>query len=244
MVRKSFHALLLDDSSLGHVPDDRPIVVFANHPGWWDPIAAMLLRKVCFANRVLYAPIDSLALENYGVLRKMGFYGLDLDSQRGAAQFLKTSSTIVSNPNSSLWITPEGSFRDVRDRTAPLMPGLAHLMHKHRQLVAIPLALEYPFWDERRPYFMTRLGSPIDAADLGPTKADCDAAILGSMRENQSHLESLVLQRAQSNFRTLIDGSGRSGGGYDFFRRCRSLLSGQKFQLDHTSQPKTKPPEP
>ena len=72
------------------VPQDHALVVFANHIGWWDPVVAMHLRRAYFPERIFYAPIDAKALQAYGVLRQMGFYGIAMDQMRGAAAFLKT----------------------------------------------------------------------------------------------------------------------------------------------------------
>lgn len=43
----------------------------------------MLLRKKFLPDRTLYAPIDAKVLEAYGIFRKLGFYGLQLDSFAG-----------------------------------------------------------------------------------------------------------------------------------------------------------------
>ncbi len=66
MVRRSFEAMAFDDSvfQMRSVPDDFPVIVYANHPSWWDPILAVLLHEHVFSTRQFYAPIDAEALEN------------------------------------------------------------------------------------------------------------------------------------------------------------------------------------
>ena len=74
----------LDVAGLG----DRPVVVYANHPSWWDPIFFMLIHRMTFPGRGMYGPMDAKALEKYGFVKRLGVFGVDLDSPRGAATFL------------------------------------------------------------------------------------------------------------------------------------------------------------
>lgn len=106
------------------------IVLYANHASWWDPLAAIFIAQRLFSDWAMYAPIDAVALRRYPMFGRMGFFGVDQQSPRGAANFLLMANRILSRPATSLWITPEGRFADVRDTTADLMPGLAHLAWK------------------------------------------------------------------------------------------------------------------
>ena len=62
-----------------------------------------------------------------------------------------------------LWITAEGSFTDARTRPVRLRPGLAHLARRVPGATIVPLALEYPFWDERTPEALCRFGTPMES---------------------------------------------------------------------------------
>ena len=44
-------------------------------------------------------------------------------------------------------------------RPVRLRPGLAHLARRVPGATIVPLALEYPFWDERTPEALCRFGS-------------------------------------------------------------------------------------
>ncbi len=230
---KNFHALAVDDRELARdVPAERPIIVFGNHPGWWDPIVAALLRAEYFPDRRLYAPIDAQALKKYKVLAKMGFYGLDLTSRKGAADFLKVSRAILQQERSSIWLTPEGRFADPRDRTAALMPGLAHLVSHGDAITLIPLAIEYSFWEERQPEALCRFGKAIESEDLRScNKEEIGESLTRALRENQDKLAEQVIQRSVNGFRVLFTGGRRSW--YDFFRSWRAFLTRQPTSLRH-----------
>ena len=216
------------------------LVVYANHIGWWDPIVAMLLRKRYLPESVFYAPIDAQALEAYGIFRKLGFYGLNLNTYAGASDFLKTSREILSNPNSSIWITPEGCFTDCRDLDRPLMPGLAHLAATSQNTVFVPLAIEYPFWEEPKPMIATRFGTPI-RFEHGTSKAQCAQRIFESLRATQKHLADCVIRRELQAFEFLIPPRAKRQGLYDTLRAWKAWMHGRSFDPSHASVTRQRP---
>ena len=74
--------------------------------------------------------MNAEALGRYGVLERMGIFGIELDSPRGAARFLGISLRVLSDPGNVLWITAEGHFTDNRRRPVVLRPGIAHLARR------------------------------------------------------------------------------------------------------------------
>jgi 1-acyl-sn-glycerol-3-phosphate acyltransferase len=213
---------------------DRPLIVCGNHAGWWDPIVAHLLCRAYFPNRTLYAPIDAIALRNYEILRQLGFYGLDLSSRAGAAGFLRTSFQLLRDPKASIWMTPEGRFCDPRDRTQALLPGAAHLASKTPDVVVLPLAIEYPFVDEKLPEILCWFGKPLRSPTHDPwTKSHWEEQIARELRRTQDALAEAVVRRQTEGFRLLLSSSGRSRSWYDFFRRWSAQWSGRPFQPFH-----------
>ncbi|TWU46261.1 hypothetical protein Poly51_56570 [Rubripirellula tenax] len=236
---RHFHAVAVDrDSRSGaSVCNGEPLVVFGNHPSWWDPLVAHYLNRTLFPERQFFAPIDASALAQYKVFGKLGFYGVELNHASGAAAFLKTSKRILDTPNTAIWMTPEGRFCDARDDTAPLMPGLAHLCSKRSGGWALPLALEYVFWDERLPVCMARLGEPIRIGDhVGIDKAAWNELLTAALRENQSRLSQSSIIRSSEPFDNVLSGRRGAGGTYDFFRRIKSWATGKRFRAQHGNQ--------
>jgi hypothetical protein len=172
-VGRSFHAVRL---SLGGLPpetdSDRPMVIFLNHASWWDPMIAVLLAERFWKSRPHYAPIEAAALEKYRFFRKLGFFPVEKHSPRGARQFLQTSLKILDQPGAILWITPEAQFVDPRRRPTDLLPGLSHLARRAPHAVFVPLAIEYPFWQERFPEALCRFGCPVFAFSSPGTRGD------------------------------------------------------------------------
>lgn len=234
-MKKRFHTFAIDDRDLlqNSIPEDAPLIVYANHPGWWDPIVAALLKDAYFPDRLMYSPIDAKALKKYQVLGKMGFYGLDLDSSAGARHFLQVSASILETRGTSIWITPEGQFCDVRNRKQALMPGLAHLAHRTPNIHCVPLAIEYSFWEEALPEALCRLGKPVVGSPDQPlSKQDWSEQLTQGLRENQDLLAQNVIARNTDPFRILL-GAGQSRSWYNFFRAVASRLQGKKFVAEH-----------
>ena len=236
-MRRHFHTIAVERQSLEALGElgDSPVIVYGNHPSWWDPLIAHFVCRNCFENRQFYAPIDAAALAQYQVFRKLGFFGIDLTSTRGAAEFLKTSLGILHAPGTSLWITPEGKFTDARDYASPLMPGLAHLCTRMSETGwAVPMALEYVFWDERLPECLIRFGAPLRRSQhLETDKAHWNQLLDQGLRDNQKALAELVIARQPEPFEKLLSGARGAGGFYDGLRRLRSIFTRERFRAEH-----------
>jgi 1-acyl-sn-glycerol-3-phosphate acyltransferase len=239
LLRSHFYAIAIERRSRQQLQIDPslPLIVYGNHPAWWDPLIAHFLNHMLFGDRQFYAPIDAEALQKYRVFGKLGFYGVRLQSTRGAAAFLKQSRTILNTPGTSIWMTPEGRFSDIRDHEAELMPGLPHLCSQMRSGYVLPLALEYVFWDERLPLCLAKAGQPIDAS-LYPSLAKGDwSRLLGDrLRSTQRELATLAIARSSEPFDNLLVGGRGAGAIYDAFRRLKSWLTGERFDAIHGEQ--------
>lgn len=237
LLRKQFQSVgFLGTEKLATIPDHHSTIVFANHASWWDPIVAMMCQNQYMSQRTLFAPIDSEQLENYAVLKKMGFYGVRLQTFAGAQSFLETSKKLLAVPSTSIWITPEGKFCDVRDHEQPLMPGLAHLVSKLNHTTVIPLALEYSFWDDSRPHIFGRFGDPISCEQSGlGDKSACKERLAQALRITQRELASAVIKRDPLPFNYLMSSHTKRLSWYDFARRWAAWLKGRSFDPRHSA---------
>ncbi len=214
---------------------DRPLIIYGNHPSWWDPALYILLCTVLFPGRRGYGPMDAKALGNYGVFERMGVFGIALDTPRGAARFLSTSLRILSDSASILWITAEGEFADVRRRPLQLRPGIAHLARRVPGAVILPLAVEYSFWNESRPEALVRFGDPIESGRQR-TVAGWTGHLEAELTRTMDGLAAEAVRRDPRQFQTLLRGGGGVGGIYDLYRRSRALAAGRRFDPRHESR--------
>jgi len=204
-----------------------PLIVYANHSSWWDPMVSILLAAVLLPGRKHYAPMDAEALKRYPILRKLGIFPVEMSSARGAAQFLRTSEAILA-AGGVLWITPQGRFADVREELV-FKPGLGALAARVPDVTLVPLAIEYVFWDERLPETLLRVGEPLRVAE-GASTEQLEAALAAVMAE----LKAAVLARDPRAFSSLLRGGRGTGGLYGLGRRLRAWITRKPLAMDHS----------
>ena len=216
-LRRHFHTVRLLKGVEPPNEQQNAQVVFLNHAAWWDPLVCLLVAQRFFPGRPAYAPMDAAALRRYGFFRRLGFFPVESATIRGAASFLRTSLAILEKPENILFLTPQGEFADAR---APLVfaPGLEHLAARAPRANFLPLAIEYTFWEERKPEVLLAFGEN-GRSPLGPTQARLAAA---AQRRQPEEWE--VLLRAKSGI----------NWPYDLWRWGRARLRGERFAREHS----------
>ena len=233
-VRRHFHAVRVWDSGVKPAGIAGPLIVYLNHPSWWDPLICLLVARHYLADRKHYAPMDAAELKRYRFFSKLGFFGVEPDSRRGAVALLRIGGAILKQPEAALWITPQGRFADPRERPVELRPGLAHLARRVGQCTLLPLALEYPFGEEKLPEVLIRIGEPANAADFtteGPGDFDC--VLSERLQAAQDALAALAIRREYSEFKVILRSKEGVGFFYDLWRRARALFRGERVRLGH-----------
>ena len=229
---RRFHAVRISRTGLPRAAPGRPVIIYSNHPSWWDPALYILLCTRLFPGRAGFGPMDAAALGKYGVLERMGVFGIELDTPRGATRFLTTSQRVLSDPASTLWITAEGHFTDFRLRPVRLRPGLAHLARRIPGAVILPLAIEYSFWNESRPEALARFGDPIETG-RERTTAEWTSHLEAELTRTMDALAAESAQRNPALFQALVRGGTGVGGIYDWWRRLRAWSAGRRFDPSH-----------
>lgn len=231
-VARNFRALRVAKPGVPDLASDRPVMVFTNHPSWWDPAVFMAASGLLFPGRAGFGPIDADMLEKYPFMARIGVFGVQQDRARGAAQFLRTAGRIVSEPDRVMWITAQGRFADARERPLGLRPGAAHLLARHPHVQAVPMALEYPFWSEKRPEALVGFGAPVNVAP-----SERPGAIAARLEHALGATADMLAERAVARdpaaFHTLIDGQRGTGGVYGRWQRLRDLVAGREHVPDH-----------
>lgn len=240
---KNFHAVRLSRSGQPPALDGRPVVVVLNHPSWWDPLMGMVLAEQ-FAGYQHYVPMDAAALRKYRLFEPLGFFGVEIGSPQGAVRFLRTAAAILSRPQHALWITAQGRFVDPRVRPIELRPGVGHLLRRLNDCVVVPLAIEYPFWQERYPEALAHFGSPIEVSNGRARSVDeWMARVTAGLTDALDTLAHLAKAQDPAAFDTLVGGNVGIGGVYDAWRRLRARWTGKRFTSSHTeSVQQTMPP--
>ena len=233
-VGRHFHSVRLAGEGAPLLDPAQPLVVYVNHASWWDPLLCLFASNRFFPGRAGFAPIDAAMLERYRFFAKLGFFGVEQQSTRGAARFLRTAEAILRQPNTALWLTPEGRFTDTRQRPVRFKPGLGHLAARLTRGTFVPLALELTFWEERTPEALLLFGQPVEIVPGEARTADAWTALLERRLEAAlDALGGLAQQREPAAFTPLLRGGAGVGGVYDLWRRGRAWLRGETFDPSH-----------
>lgn len=232
-LRRHFHRIRILKDGLPRILD-QPTVIFLNHAAWWDPLVCLLLARRFFPDRNSFAPIDSDMLQRYRFFRRLGFFGVEQHSRVGAATFLRISRALLASSQNILWITPQGRFKDVRERPLNFQPGLAKLAGWLPGVALLPLAVEYSFWTEARPEILVSFGPPI----ISGKRPELDTVgwkhLLSRCLENlQDELAMASCRRNSGEWLTLDQGRCGGNRAYDVIRRLRSWLRGHRYPPDH-----------
>jgi len=183
---RDFRALRVAGESLP--PSGKPLILYSNHPSWWDPVIMMLISSLLFPGRKSYAPMDETALGKYRT--------------------------------------------DIRVRPVRLRAGVAHVARRLPDAVVLPVAIEYTFWNERRPEALVRFGRPVSCPE-DDSVAGWTAALESALQQTMTDLAEDGMARDPARFRTLVRGADGIGGIYDLYRRLRALVTGQPFDPSH-----------
>ena len=232
--RRNFDGVRISREGAAPEPAGAPLIVYTNHPSWWDPIHFLLLARTLMPQRRMFGPFDADALAKYPMFGRLGGFGVEQSTRRGAVEFLRTSRAVLAAPGTSLWITAQGKFSDPRSRPVVLQPGLAHLVRTTEEAVVVPLAVEYPFWNERRAQALSRFGRLVRAAEItGETVEEVNAALTRRLEETMDDLGREAATRDPAQFRTLVLGKTGVGGFYDVGRRFKAWITGRSFDSSH-----------
>jgi 1-acyl-sn-glycerol-3-phosphate acyltransferase len=234
--RRHFHAVRLAGST-EFAQHRGPLIIYANHSSWWDPMVAIFLAKALMPHRRHYAPMEKSALERYPILRRVGIFPVEINTPRGALQFIRTSTAILTD-GGVLWITPQGRFVDARSRPLHFQPGMATLAARISSSLPecrlLPLAIEYPFWDERNPEVLLRFGEPLELL-ADEDAATLNARMVAALETTMEQLQHAAIVRDPRAFRTLSKGTAGVGGFYGIGQRLKALLTGRPYQAEHTA---------
>lgn len=237
-LKRNFHAVRLLRGEKG--ADDRPdiggepVVFYSNHPGWWDPLTFLFLGEALFPGRMVYGPIDAAALGKYRFLERIGFLGIEPHSWRGAARFLRMARAAARRTDVIFWITAQGEFSDPRVRPLVIRPGVGHAVAAMERGIVVPLAVEYPFWNERCPEMLAAFGPALRVAEFPGRPADEWTAVLARQLEaTQDRLATAALGRDPAAFKPLLAGRVGVGPAYDTIRRLKAWLRGERFDASH-----------
>ena len=237
-LKSDFHAVRLSSAAPPPAADTPYLVIYCNHPSWWDAVVCVFIAHTLFPKRHFRAPIDAAMLQRYGFMAKIGLFGVEKHSRKGAADFLATCSEIIHDERNVLMITAQGRFADCRERPLALEGGVAHLAALDERITFMPLAIEYCLWQERQAEVLLRFGQPLSARELNAQPAAKRRDMLeNALEQAMSALAHDAIARDETAFTTILSGRRGINPMYDGWRRLRAAMSGRRFNPEHGAGP-------
>ncbi len=234
-IRRHFHSIRISRSGLPPA-SKLPLVIYSNHASWWDPLVGLVLKSEFFVDRILFAPIDASMLERYKMFAKLGFFGVEQHSRRGAVQFLRAGEAVLKSPQHLLAVTPQSRFADARERPVRFEAGLGHLATRVERALFVPFVAEYVFWEERLPEILVRFGEPVEVRREPTSALTPDGWTQQFEQKLQAAQDALSIEsqrRDPTAFQTLLSGGAGQGGIYDWWRALKAKVRGEAFNREH-----------
>jgi 1-acyl-sn-glycerol-3-phosphate acyltransferase len=207
------------------------LIVYANHSSWWDSMLLVLLARTLLPERRHYAPVEASALKRYPILRRLGLFPVELNTPRGAAQFLEMSQAVLQQ-GAVLWATPQGRLADTREFPLAFRPGLAALAARCPEVPLLPVAVEYTFWDERLPEALVRFGDPLHC-DAGMSSERLTRHLECALTAEMLELQKASCARDAGAFEMVLSGRQTLRRVYSLRTRQRVALAKKHLVLDH-----------
>ena len=197
----------------------------------------MLLMRRFFLERPGFTPMDAAALKKYAFMRRLGVFGIEQNSPRGAVRFLRTAGQVLDNPDHMLWMNAPGRFSDARERPVPLAPGVTRLPEIAPDAVIVPLAVEYVHWTEKRGDALLAFGAPLEARGLlALDRGARTETIREAVTANMDRLAQDAISREEHRFRVVLDGRVGMGGLYGGWQYLKAALRGEAHEPRHHGQ--------
>lgn len=223
LIRRRFHALRVASSdgldTAGLDETTTPLIVLLNHSSWWDPLVAFHLAREFLPNRPTLAPMDRDQLERFGFFRRIGVFGIDPDDPESLdAMRDYVLDELKRDPSSSIWLTPQGRFTDVREPIR-IRPGAASIASALGSVRCVSVAIEYVFWQESRPEALIRMHD-VEQPEQATT-AGWQRAMTSAMQTNADALETLSRERDPERFESIVGDRARTSPVYDLMLKLR-----------------------
>ena len=234
-LQRHFNSLRVARAGAVAIPSGIPVVIYSNHASWWDPLVGLQLANQFLPGKSVFAPMDAAAVVRYGFFKRLGVFGVEQETRSGAVQFLRTAREVLRNDNHVLWFTPQSRFADARERPVQLKPGIGHLPGLAREILFVPVAIEYVFWEERLPEILVRFGEHYQTtADVRSVKpARWVEFFADRLRATQDQLAQAAQRRDPTELVSVLRGRAGVGGVYDRWRSFNAKRRGETFQPEH-----------
>jgi chlorobactene lauroyltransferase len=218
-LRRRFAAVHLKGA--GNVPVDGggiPVVLYGNHPGWWDAVLPLILSRRQFHHDA-YAMMEEKQLARYGFFRRIGCFSIVRENPREALRSLRYAAELLSGTSRALWLFPQGVLTSAEKRPLRFFHGTARLLRELGEVIVVPVAFRYEFVEHELPEAFVACGLPWHIRRDERVELPLTTHILEQLLEYEMDVQREdLMDREFSAYTTIIRGKRSVNTWWDEFR--------------------------
>lgn len=139
-------------------PTRSPLVVAAQHVGWWDPMVLFHLSRSRFTG-THYTMMEEANMRRFGFFRRLGAFGVDRESRAGTLASMRYALARLAEPGARVWVFPQGRLAPSDARPIACDPGAEWLAARSRAPV-VAVAIRYDFLEDEFPQAFVSFSEP------------------------------------------------------------------------------------
>lgn len=170
LFRRRFAALRVQGiENLQNRESDLPLVLYANHSSWWDGLVAFEIGRAARLDHFLM--MEEKQLKQLFLFRRLGAFSVVRENPRQSLRSINYAVEILKEkPNRALWIFPQGEILPNEARPLRFYQGLARIVEKTGECIAVPVAMRYEFLGKFKPAAFAKIGKAEILADIKDAK--------------------------------------------------------------------------
>ena len=192
----------------GALPEGGGLLVYANHPGFWDGFVAHQLGLA--AGWDAYALMEEQNLARYRFLSRIGAFSVRAGDAASASESLRYARRLLQRPRSAVFVFPEGALHP-GTQLGPLRRGVEVLARSCRAR-CVPVAIRYAVFEHQLPDVLVEVGEA-----HGPEPMEGFARRLGEL------VGRVASAASPDGFRQVVRGRRSVAERWDAFRRLKTV---------------------
>lgn len=141
--------------------------------------------------------MDDQQLRRYGLLNRIGAFGIDLENPLRAAGAVRYAVTALQKRTTLLWLFPQGEITPPQKMIA-FHTGANYLATQSNGALMLPVAFRYEFFQESKPRILIEVGTPFLAMESS------DERLVDTCAEVARRLEKVVALQNVNGFEELL----------------------------------------
>lgn len=136
-----------------------PLVLYANHSSWWDPLVAFVISQK--AGLDAFAMMEEKNLQKLRFFRRIGAFSVVRENPRQAVKSIRYAAKLLKEkPNRAVWIFPQGEIQSNSIRPLKFYNGAAKIIEQTGKCLAAPVGMRYEFLEDWKPTALAQIGAP------------------------------------------------------------------------------------